>query len=318
MKRHRCDASARRKAVTLLCALLLQFALRAPAQTAPQASLYPANRMGYLPILEYHSVGGEPEFSDGVLYDKHGLNISPETFRRQLELMYAAGWRPVTLRSMLMDRCSVARGRIPVVLTFDDSRPSQFRCLPGGAVDPNCAVGILLAFSASHPDWPFCATFYVLPESRWNGVPFDQDGDERRKLKFLLDRGCEIANHTTSHRSLADLSPRTLKWEVANALRQIRRLAPRATMDTIALPYGIAPKREADRKLLLSGRSGGIRYQNRCILLSGGGPSPSPYGPAFDRTRVPRITPAPDRIEQWIEKMVPDGNYAPMVSAGPR
>ncbi|HLJ54927.1 MAG TPA: polysaccharide deacetylase family protein [Chthonomonadaceae bacterium] len=251
-----------------------------------------------------------------MLYDKHGLNIAPDTLRRQLALMYAAGWYPVNMRDVLTARIRVPRGRIPVVLTFDDARPSQFRYLPNGRIDPSSAVGILEAFHRRHRDWPRRATFYVLPESRWNGVPFEQDGAERRKLRYLLRRGYEIANHTLSHRSLATMSPATLRWEMAEAVRDIRRLAPRATMDTMALPYGIAPNDPTRWDLLLDGRQGGTRYHNRCILLASGGPAFPFAHRQFDRRQVPRIEPEPGAIERWITDLRPGGPVAPFVSDG--
>jgi len=274
------------------------------------------NELGYLPILEYHSVGGEAEFNDGVLYDKHGLNIAPETLRSQLEAMYAAGWYPVNMREMLSARIRAPRGRIPVVLTFDDARASQFKYLSNGKIDPRCAVGILESFHRRHPDWPRKATFYVLPESKWNGVPFDQDGAERRKLRFLMRSGYEIANHTVSHRSLRDLNLATLRWEMAEAVRDIRRLAPSATMDTMALPYGIAPKSDSGLNVLLSGRQGGTRYSNRCVLLASGGASYPFTHRRFDRLRVRRIEPEPGSIEHWIREAQPGTTQAPFVSDG--
>src|SRR2546423_355133 len=102
------------------------------AASAARGPALPPNELGCIPILEYHSIGGEAEFNDGVRYDKHGLNIAPETLERQLERMYAAGWYPVNMRDILTARIRVPRGRIPVVLTFDDARPSQFRYLPNG------------------------------------------------------------------------------------------------------------------------------------------------------------------------------------------
>ncbi len=283
---------------------------------APARSALPPNELGSIPILEYHSVGGESEFNDGVLYDKHGLNIAPATLERQLELMYAAGWYPVNMRDILTARIRVPKGRIPVALTFDDARPSQFRYLPNGKIDPKCAVGILEAFHKRHPDWPRRASFYVLPESKWNGVPFDQDGSEKRKLCFLLRQGYEVANHTVSHRSLADLSAPTLKWEMAEAVRNIRRLAPRATMDTMALPYGIAPTNKKLWSLLLSGKQGGTRYSNKCILLASGGPYYPLAHRLFDRMLIQRIEPEPGNIERWIDTLRPGTENAPFVSDG--
>jgi len=268
--------------------------------------------MGRIPILMYHSVGGEAEFAGGPLYDIHGLNIAPATLRRQLQAMYAAGWVPVNMRDALSAHLDVPQGKTPVVLTFDDARPSQYRLLPGGKIDPDCAVGILEAFHRTHPDWPQRATFYVLPESSYNGVPFDQDGLETSKLRFLVKSGYELANHTTSHRSLADQPPRTLRWEMAFSTRYFRRHVPGLVMTTMALPYGIAPHNPSRWPLLLNGAQGGTRYRHRCILLAKGGPAYAPADRRFDVTQIPRVVSAPGEIEHWINAPAPlyvsDGN----------
>lgn len=261
----------------------------------------PPNELGLIPILMYHSVGGEAEFDGGPRYDIHGLDIAPDTLRRQLQAMYTAGWYPVNMRDVLSARLNVPKGKTPVVFTFDDARPSQFRTLSGGRIDPNCAVGILEAFHRSHPDWPRRATFYVLPESSYNGVPFDQDGLETSKLRFLVRSGYELGNHTTSHRSLADLSPAVLRWEMAFSARYFMHQVPGLVMQTMALPYGIAPRDPARRRFLLAGAQGGTHYQYRCILLAKGGPSYAPADRRFDPARIPRIEAVPGEIEQWID-----------------
>ena len=258
------------------------------------------NELGLIPIIMYHSVGGEAEFAGGPLYDKHGLNIAPQTFRAQLAQMYRANWYPVNMRDILTARLNIPKGKTPVVLTFDDARPSQFKYLSNGKMDPNCAVGILEAFHQTHPDWPRRATFYVLPESKYNGVPFDQDGLETKKLRFLWRHGYELANHTTSHRSLADLDAPTLRWEMAFCARYFHHQVPEATLDTMALPYGIAPRSPRLWKYLLNGTQGGTRYHNRCILLAKGGPSFAPADKRFDPERIPRVEAAPGEIERWL------------------
>ena len=283
-----------------LAALLAVFAAGFFLACTQAQSKRPANELGRIPILMYHSIGGEVEFAGGPLYDIHGLNIAPATLRRQLQGMYDAGWYPVNMRDLLSARLSVPKGKTPVVLTFDDARPSQYRTLPSGKIDPNCAVGILEAFHLTHPDWPRRATFYVLPESSYNGVPFDQDGLETSKLRFLVRSGYELANHTTSHRSLADLPPHTLRWEMAFSTRYFRRQVPGLEMQTMALPYGIAPRDPSLWHYLLRGAQGGTRYRHRCILLAKGGPSFAPVDSRFDITRIPRIVSAPGEIEHWF------------------
>lgn len=277
----------------LLITLGLLAAFPSHAQRTP-------NELGLIPILMYHSVGGEAEFAGGPLYDKHGLNIAPMTFRTQLASMYKAGWYPVNMRDVLTARFNIPRGKTPVVLTFDDARPSQFKYLTNGQTDPNCAVGILEAFHHMHPDWPRRATFYVLPESKWNGVPFDQDGLETKKLRFLYRQGYELANHTTSHRSLADLDAPTIRWEMAFNVRYFHRQVPQAKLETMALPYGIAPRSQRLWKYLLDGSQGGTRYHNRCILLAKGGPAFAPTDKRFAPQRIPRVEAAPGEIERWL------------------
>ena len=107
-----------------------------------------------------------------------------------------------------------------------------------------------------------------------------------------------------------------LRWEMAEALRDIRRAAPRATMDTMALPYGIAPKDPQLWRWLLSGIQGGTRYQNRCILLASGGPAYPLAHRLFDRSRIPRIEPIPGNVEHWIDALRPGSEKAPFVSDG--
>jgi hypothetical protein len=71
-------------------------------------------------------------------------------------------------------------------------------------------------------------------------------------------------------------------------------------METMALPYGIAPRDPAWIRWLLDGSQGGTRYHNRCVLLAQGGPAFAPADRRFDRTRIPRIEAAPGEIERWL------------------
>jgi len=302
-----------------ICWVSIATALLTGAVSAKSAAtVRPPNELGLIPILMYHSIGGDAEFAGGPRYDKHGLNIAPETFRRQLEQMYASGWYPVNVRDILTAKLNVPKGKTPVALTFDDARPSQFRYLANGNIDPDCAVGILEAFHKTHPDWPHRATFYVLPESQYNGVPFDQDGLETKKLRYLVSQGYELGNHTTSHRSMAEMSVATLRWEMGFCARYFRRQVPSTTLQTMALPYGIAPSKPSRWRYLLKGTWRGTHYQNRSILLAKGGPSFAFADRRFDRNRVTRVEVAPGAIERWMESAqtarnllyVSDGNPA--------
>lgn len=272
-----------------------------------------ADEAGRIPILMYHSIGAPT--NRGARYDSQGLNIAPETFRKHLALMYAAHWYPVNMRDVLGSHLAVPAGQTPVVLTFDDARGSQFHYLPDGTVDPNCAVGILQAFHQEHPDWPLRGTFYVLPKSAWNPVPFWQPGRETKKLRALVADGFEVANHSTTHRMMTHLSGTELTWEMAECQRYVQERAPEATMDTMALPGGAAPRDHALWNTLLRGRLGKIIYRNRCILMAWGGPSRSWTDKKFDPDRISRIGCGPGWVERAI-KALSSRRIPPYVSDG--
>jgi len=285
----------------------------APVLTSAQLTALHVDETGHIPILMYHAIGAPAR--RGVRYDSQGLNIAPETFRRQLALMHAAHWYPVNMRDILTPHLNVPAGKTPVVLTFDDARGTQFHYEPNGAIDPNCAVGILEAFHAKHADWPLKATFYVLPKSAWNPVPFWQPGQETRKLRTLVADGFEVANHTTTHRPLTHLSGAELCWEMAECQRYVKDRASGATMDTMALPGGAAPKNHALWNTLLAGRLGKIVYHNRCILMAWGGPSHAWVDRAFNPDRVTRLGCGPGWIEHALKQMT-SGRLRPYVSDG--
>jgi peptidoglycan/xylan/chitin deacetylase (PgdA/CDA1 family) len=287
-------------------------AVQPPLPPARLAALR-ADETGRIPILMYHGIGG-PAFR-GARYDSQGLNIAPETFRKQLALMYAAHWYPVNMRDVLTSHMEAPAGKTPVVLTFDDARGSQFHYLPDGTIDPNCAVGILEAFHQQHRDWPLRATFYVLPKSAWNPAPFWQPGRESKKLRALVADGFEVANHSTTHRLMTRLSGTELTWEMAECQRYVRDRAPQATMDTMALPGGAAPKNHALWNALLRGHLGNITYRNRCILMAWGGPSRSWADKKFDPDRIARIGAGPGWIERAI-KALSTRRIPPYVSDG--
>lgn len=269
---------------------------------------YPAgprkpNEVGLIPIIMYHSIGEGSWRPHPLRYDRRGLNIAPDTFRKQLQMMHDAGWYPMNMRDVLTARLAVPAGKTPVVITFDDARGSQLRLLPNGAVDPNCAVGILDEFSRTHPDWPRRASFYVLPRNRYNPVPFWQPGKERQKLAYLVNAGYEIGNHSTTHPFMTHMSLDRLQWEVAECIRYVRSLEPRATMDTFCVPYGAMPRTPGGVEALLHGSQGGTTYRNRCLLEAWGGPAYPTTHRKFKATNVTRIGTAPGEVERAIREL---------------
>ncbi len=293
---------------------------QARAVVAPQTPATPApppappdkvapNELGRFPILMYHSVG------DRGGYDRHGLNISPETFRRHLKMLHEAGFYPVNMRDALSPSMNVPRGWTPVVLTFDDARASQFRYTKSGAIDPNCALGILEeAHKKWGTAWPQRGVFYVLPESKYNPSPFGQAKTITQKFNYLVKSGYELANHSTSHHAMNRMDATRLSWEMRTCREYVQKRTPQATMDTVACPYGIYPRSEALLDVL-------VKEGNRCVLMAWGDASYAPLDKRFDTRRVMRVGSEPGNIERWIAALKrarnkPDASLAPYISDG--
>ena len=137
-----------------LRACLLACALTWPAAVA--AGELPPNELGRVMILEYHKID-QPE---------ERWTRTPDNFRRDLERLWERGYRLVALNAFLDRKIAIPRGTTPVILTFDDSSPGQFKLIEKNGewiVDPDCAVGILEAFERRHPEFGHAATFFVLP-----------------------------------------------------------------------------------------------------------------------------------------------------------
>src|SRR5690349_16631033 len=121
-------------------------------------SLMP-NELGRIPVFEYH-----------LIVDKNGLyERTHDGLRRDLETMYARGYRPISIAEMIDKKIDLPAGQSPVVLVFDDASPSQFRYIEKNGqleIDPNSAVGILTAFNKEHSDWKNRAVFCMLPAAQ--------------------------------------------------------------------------------------------------------------------------------------------------------
>ncbi|MBE3590610.1 MAG: polysaccharide deacetylase family protein [Firmicutes bacterium] len=268
-------------------------ALRALGLTPPPAHVPPGplapNEAGQIMVLMYHQIRRDSR--------DWRWSRTPEGFRQDLEALYERGYRPVNMVDVVRGRIDVPRGYTPVVLTFDDSTEGQLRFLPaaGGStappatlkeavarLDPDCAVGILVAFHEEHLDWPLRASFYV---NAGTG-PFGPRDEGEIKLRLLAALGFEIGNHTYTHENLNALSEEGTRRQLALDQAAVAKAVPGYELLTLALPFGGYPKRP---DLLKSGEADGTRYRNLAFLLVGANPAPSPFLSTFDPYRVPRV-----------------------------
>jgi peptidoglycan/xylan/chitin deacetylase (PgdA/CDA1 family) len=248
------------------------------------------NELGRFMILEYHKID----------YPEERWTRTPENFRRDLETLYAKGYRLVNLGDVLDRRIALPAGTTPVVLTFDDSSPGQFRYLEKDGtleIDPKCGVGILEAFIKERPDFGRGGTFYVLPGASKPNRLFNQPALEGKKLQFLAKNGYEIGNHTLWHANLAKYPEATVRAQVAEAQVWIQRHVPDYKTRSLALPHGVYP---SDINWVLRGSAKGTSYSHDAVLMVAGGAAPSPYSRSFDPVRLPRIQAVERDLAYWL------------------
>lgn len=266
------------------------------------------NEMGRIPILEYHLIGAQ----EGRWEREH------TRFRRDLELLYERGYRPVTVAELVDRRIDLPRGLSPVVFTFDDASPSQFRYIERNGelvIDSTSAVGIWLDFHKAHPDWENKATFCLLSGAEAGRAFFGDRNIEGQKtawrhakLKFLAERGFELCNHTLWHAQLSKYDDAVVQEQIARLALAVDSAVPGYRVRTLALPLGAWPKNQVlaakgswtDRR---SQRT--IAYDHAAVLLVAGGPVPSPFDPAFNALRLERVQIVGNSLERtldWLEK----------------
>jgi peptidoglycan/xylan/chitin deacetylase (PgdA/CDA1 family) len=275
-----------------------------------------ANELGRVMILEYHKVD----------HPEDRWTRTPENFRRDLETLYARGYRLQSLNALLDGHIAVPAGTTPVVLTFDDSSPGQFRYVAQNGtleIDPRCAVGILEAFLREKPDFGRAATFFVLPGASKPNRLFNQPEHEGRKLQYLVSRGYEIGNHTLWHANLGKYDETVVRVQIAEAQQWIQRHVPDYRIRTLALPHGVYPR---DPAWALRGQAKGTTYAHDGILMVAGGAAPSPFARSFDRVRLPRIQAVERDLATWLgwfdkhphDRFVSDGDPATITISADR
>lgn len=270
-----------------------------PAQPATRPATTPApsgprtpNEMGRFPIVEWHQVVD----ADGT------YKVSRERFKAELEELHRRDYVPVNLSEILDKTLSIPAGKTPVLFTFDDASPSQFRYIERNGqlvVDPTSAVGILLDFIRTHPDWKPKGLFCLLPAAAAGHAFFGEKGIDGQKsawrfqkLQFLVQQGFELCNHTLWHAQLNKYSDAVVQEQFARGAMAIDSAVPGYKVRGMALPYGIWPK---NRALTLAGSwydpkaKRTVSYKHEAVFQVAGGPARSPFDSAFNPASLPRV-----------------------------
>ena len=287
------------------------------SQTGPRVP----NELGRFPIVEWHQV-----------VEKDGTyKVSRERFQAELTELHRRGYVPVNLSEILDKTFNVPAGKTPVLFTFDDASPSQFRYIERNGqlvVDPTSAVGILLDFIKTHPDWKAKGLFCMLPAAEAGHAFFGEKGIQgqksewrHKKVQFLHAQGFELCNHTLWHAKLSKYSDAVVQEQLARGVMAIDSAVPGYKVRGMALPYGLWPK---NRTLTLNGSwfdkksKRTVSYAHEAVFEVAGGPARSPYDPQFNPKALPRVPlQGGTNLTTTLNEMdKPGGKWARFVSDG--
>ena len=269
------------------------------------------NEMGRIMVLEYH------------LITDHNSAYSRERgqFRKDLELLYDRGYRPVNMSDVLDKKLNLPRGFSPVVMVFDDASPEQFRYIENNGkleIDPTSGVGIWLDFKKTHPEWSNKAVYCLLSGASAGhnffgdrGIQGQKSNWRFQKVKWLADNGFELCDHTLWHAQLSKYPDAFVQEQIARNALAIDSAVPGYKIRSMALPQGLWPKNRAlaSKGSWTNPKTGKtVSYDWPVVFEVAGGPMRSPYDPAFNPGSTPRIQVIGNAIESAINKLEKSGN----------
>ena len=269
------------------------------------------NELGRIMVVEYHLIGER-----NTTYTRER-----SSFRQDLELLYRRGYRPVNMTQVLDRKLDLPRGLSPVVFTFDDASAEQFSYIEKNGkleIDPNSGLGIWLDFRKSHPDWENRAVFCLLSGAAAGHNFFGDRNIQGQKsawrfpkVRWLADNGFELCNHTLWHAQLSKYPDAFVQEQIARLTLAVDSAVPGYKMRSMALPQGLWPKNRAlaskgSWKDPKSGKT--ITYDHEAVFEVAGGPSRSPYDPAFNPLSTNRIQVIGNAIAQTMDRLEKSGN----------
>ena len=249
------------------------------------------NELGKVPIMMYHGIRNLSDSNTsytGGNVDKDGYNRTVESFRRDLEFYYKKGYRMVKLSDYVNGVIDTEYGYSPIVLTFDDGNENNIKVTGLDSdgniiIDKNSAVGVLEEFKEKYPDYNVTAIFFV------NDGLFNQPQYNEKILKWLVDNGYEVGNHTKNHDNLSNTTTSKTQEVVGYMYDKLEGILGDKYTKIIALPFG-SPynKTHANFKYVLSGEYNGKTYESISALRVGWEPEVSPFNKDFDKTFLKR------------------------------
>ena len=289
------------------------------AETTPETTelkLYSAdeyrnagvNELNSVPILMYHRIydktNAETSYTGGNV-DKDGYNRTSEAFEADLRSFYQQGYRMMRLTDFVDGNIDVAFGYSPLILTFDDGIRDVV--LLGWDADgtplfdPSCAIGILEKIKAEYPDYNVTATFFVNSQLFENG-----EENDRKVMKWMVDNGYDIGNHTRDHAKLGDCDAEEIEKQVGYIYKKLDEIIPGQYVNIVALPYGSPESMPEDKpqyNKIFAGTYEGFSYTSKASLLCAWTRSYSPFVRDYNNTAIRRIRGYDNNGSDWDIEM---------------
>ena len=249
------------------------------------------NELGTVPIMMYHGIvdmkSSETDYTGGNV-DKDGYNRTTEAFREDLEFYYQNGYRMIRLNDYIDGNIDVEYGKSPIILTFDDGNENNLKVKgldeDGNIIiDENSAVGILENFKEKYPDYNVTATFFV------NGGLFNQPEYNEKILKWLVENGYDVGNHTENHLDIKKSSSEQVNKEIVYVYKELDKIIPEKYVNIIALPFGSPYNKENENfQYVLKSTYNDATYETKAALRVGWDAEYSPFDKDFDPTFLKR------------------------------
>ena len=250
------------------------------------------NELGRVPVMMYHGIvnkkSSETSYTGGNV-DKDGYNRTVEAFKEDLEFYYQNGYRMIRAIDYVNGIIDVPYGKSPIVLTFDDGSANNIKVngiSEDGEIiiDENSAVGVLESFKKKYPDFNVTATFFV------NGSLFQQSEYNEKILKWLVENGYDIGNHTKTHVNFSDASTKESEEEVGFVYNKLDSIIPDKYVKLVALPFGSPYKKtHANFSHIINSNYNGINYETVSTFRVGWMPDYSPFSKDFDKEFIMRV-----------------------------
>lgn len=253
---------------------------------------FKVNELGRVPVMMYHGIEDIPSSDTkytGGNVDRDGYHRTKEAFISDLEFFYQNGYRMIRLLDYVNGIIDVELGKSPIILTFDDGLRNNINVLGVDdkgeiIIDPASAVGVLESFKKKYPDFNVTATFFL------NGGLFRQTKYNEEIIKWLINNGYDIGNHTYTHNYLDRISEDKVFEEVGRMYKLLDDIIPGKQVNVVALPFGIPTKKTHDNfKRILEGSYEGFEYKTISTLRVGWEPEFSPFSKNFDKEYIKRV-----------------------------